>query len=331
MEHFAEPFDGVAEDQMQGLWTSWNNYFNLAVGVPGMTGNCIRIGTTFATIQQTLTAAPRWVVSCRMKTDTLKENNFLQLRNGSQIQMEVFTTASGLWKVRRIGNAGAEASASVVVPVEVATWMELVVDFATGPTGEYWLYIADQLALHESGVVTAVGAAQADNVRFGIPAGVSGIVYHFDDVALQCGTAEEVDRLLDSQMTVLPTSADFQNTNFAPSTGSDLYPLVADASDATYVSADTAGDQFACDLADETVMNYVHWVQHDLRVLEEAAASRQVKSHLMQGAAHGYGPAFPCSTSPAWKRTTHLTDPTDAAAWSIAKVNSLKAGAYIES
>lgn len=332
MDSIAEPFDGVNVAQLEGLFALWSASGSLAAGIPGMTGNCLAVpsGSSVDYFQQTLAAGHRMVFSGRLRMNALESMPLLITRNGSQNQVELWNTASGYPKVRRLGSSATDVASDIAWQANVAVWVELVVDLHSS-AGNWWLYIGDQLAASETNVATAAaGVTTGDNFKFGRYSSGSG-TYWYDDLVFQTGDSEEIDRLLDCQLRVLAANGDHLNTNFTPSTGSDLYPLVADALDTTYVAADTAGDEFACDLADETVLSYVHWVEHDLRVQEEAAASRQVKSHLMQGSAHGYGAAKVCGTAAAWKRTVHRVDPTDNAAWSIVKVNSLKAGAYIES
>lgn len=325
---WCESFDKYAEDATAGAWTSWANSFDLVSGITGMHGYCIRSDTAFNTIQKTMAAASRWVISQRIMTTLLESNPFLQLRLGSTTQMEVFNTASGYLAVRRLGAAGADVAASVPTPINVATWVELVVDLATTATGAWQLYIGRDLVASESNVVTATVSASADNVRWGRPAGSSG-TYYFDDLVIQTGA--DKDRLLDCPVMARRITADTLLSGWTPSSGSDGYAMLADKSDATYLSALSTGSRFYGPLEDETTLNHIHFVQWSARASETEAASRQIAPFFYADEVGQAGTPVSVSTTPAWVQEAFAVHPVTGDPWTIADFNALETGGELVS
>lgn len=152
-------------------------------------------------------------------------------------------------------------------------------------------------------------------------------VVRYDDlyVANTSGSAPTNDFLGDCRVDMVLPNADGTYTQFTPSTGSDHYAVVDDASPNTtdYNSGAAAGDKDSYNMTNlSTMTGTIYAVQAGGAVAKDDAGARSIKVGVRSSSTDSVDAGTALSTSQLYYSKIHETDPATAAAWTESGVNA---------
>jgi hypothetical protein len=274
-----------------------------------------------------------WTIGAAVKFEGAIDNaSLFFLRDNTTMQVTMGTTGSGALNVYRGDfNAGGTllgTTANGVLSLNVWYFIELKTTI-NNTTGAYEVRLNGVNVLSGSGADTQAGTNAYVNM---ISVGSGNGAVSFDDLYVCDGAGGLNDTFLGDVRvdTILPT-ADGSTTDFTPSTGTDNYAMVDDAtpdSDTTYVSSETLNHIDLYTFANlQSTVGAVHGIQTVLFARKDDAGSRSIAPAIKTGATTAVGDDFALAASYIYDLQIFETNPANSnAAWTISDVNSSEFG-----
>lgn len=129
----------------------------------------------------------------------------------------------------------------------------------------------------------------------------------------------------DLECILLDTNGDTAEADWALSTGVTGYTLLADASDATYISTSTVTDRSDFDLEDlPPDINYIACLYLHTRASKSDASAAQIQASIMSGANQGVGADRAITTIPTFWHDMLDVDPATGVRWTKSAVDACK-------
>jgi hypothetical protein len=285
-----------------------------------------------------LTNQAIWVVGFALRYGNVPVNGAAGIVNwvdASTIQTELRIETSGRLGVYRGTTKLGETT--LVVPTNTFTYIEWYVKHDQ-TSGEMRVAVNGVLDLTlTSQDTTNTANAFASIMRIGNHGTNSGFNMgnqDFDDLYICDGAGATHTTLLgDCRVDALLPNGDGSNSAWTVSTGTTHSTLVDDAApndDTDYLSTATASarESHAVTNLPSMATPLIYGLQHCLSMKKDDAGTRQVKSLLKSGATTQAGATtHTLSTSYVYYRELWTLDPATGAAWDVAAVNALEAGA----
>jgi hypothetical protein len=288
-------------------------------------GQCLSIGNN--NISKGMDNQATWIVGAAVYESTLVTATVISLLDSSAPQMEVRATNLGALQVVRGGNTQLGITANGILSPAVWYYLEFKATI-NNSTGSYEVRVNGVNVLSATGVDTQDTAnAYANQIMF------SGTTqYSYDDIYMCDGTGStNNDFLGDVRVDTIFPTADGSSTDFTPSTGTDNYAMVDDAtpdSDSTYVSSSTLNDIDLYTYGDlQSLTGAVYGVQSLIFARKDDAGARSVAPVIKTGATTAVGSDFALGASYTYGRQIFETNPANGStAWTISDVNNSEFG-----
>lgn len=198
--------------------------------------------------------------------------------------------------------------------------------------GTYELRLNGVNILSGSGVDTKNTAnASINQIMIGVDGNPgSSITWKYDDFyILDTSGATNNNFLGDVRIDAVYPNADGTHTDWTPSTGTDHYALVDEATPNTtdYVSSSTAGQKDSFNMASPPVLasEVIFGVRVKVAALKDDAGSRSIKVGVRSGTAESVSTAQALSTSQLYYSNIHEVDPDTGVAWTPSGIDNLQA------
>lgn len=307
-------------------WISAGPVTFTSSGTRFSTGSCITPTSANATVKGFDNQAT-WVAGVAVKWPGAPTSvALLGFRDSGVLQMEVRPTTSSAFQVTRNGTVLA-TTANGIFSQNVWYYLEFKVTI-NNSTGSYELRMDGVTLLSATGVDTQNTANAYANELAIVGSGGSS----FDDLYLCDGTGAANNSFLGDVRvdTIFPT-ADTATSDFTPSTGTDNYAMVDDAtpdSDSTYVASGTTGHMDLYTFGDlQSLTGSVFGVQSVIFGRKDDAGTRSVAPLIKTGATTAVGADFTLAASYAYNLQIFETNPANSStAWSISDVNNSEFG-----
>lgn len=251
-----------------------------------------------------------------------------RLLDVSSAQLELRINADATLSITRNGTVLGTSSASL----NVGGWqyIELKVTIHD-TTGSYELRLDGVNILSATSVDTKNTAnASVNQVQIGLDGSVSGgPIYVFDDFyILDTAGSTNNNFLGDIRIDALYPTADGNYTAWTPSTGTDHYALVDEATPNTtdYNSSSTAGQKDSYVMSNPPALSSqaIYGVMVKVAALKDDAGSRSLKVGVRSGTTDSLSAAQALSTSQVYYSSIHEVDPATGLAWTVAAVDALE-------
>jgi hypothetical protein len=334
---FIDSFDHYVSADGSEKWTSVGSTFTISAG-NGRRGTSSARGTGTANTagpRKTLDAEATWIVGCAFRTTffpTLARPIF-HLLDTSTIQVDVVCNNDGTLSVRR-GASTVLGTTTFALSTNVYHFIEFKCTISDA-SGIAVLRVDGDTKLNLSSVDTKQTSNATVNSIEITPNSNWGSTVDIDDVYI-CDNQGSTnnDFLGDCRVDCLLPNADGSNSQFTPSTGSDHYALVDDASpddDTTYLSHSTSGQKDTWNFANLTALTSpsIKGVQLNLTAKKDDAGSRLLKPVVKSGSTTSSGSSQGLSTDYLQFAQIYETDPDTSAAWTESGVNSAEFGAEV--
>jgi hypothetical protein len=288
-------------------------------------GTCMQLGGNGSTnLNRAVSAGARFTVGFAWKTGTHgTTNNLCRFFEGATEHGRLFYNGNGTFTISR---AGSIPATSANMGITSGVWYYIEVDYNCHDTTGAWEVRFNGVAIigPTSGLDTRNGgtAGLVDSINL---SELSGGAQHIDDLYIASGSDFQGDCRV---ITRLP-NGEGALTDWTPSTGTDNSALVDDAApndDTDYVSSSTANQRDTYLYADLGVTGAVRAVQVGMMARKDDAGTREIAPVVRQGGVNYDGAAQNLSTAYAGLYQLYAQDPSTAAAWSVAGVNSAEFG-----
>jgi hypothetical protein len=328
---FIDGFDHY--NSMTQKWTTLSGTPTFtSVGTRFSVGQCLVL--SFANPVKALDSQATWVIGGAVKFGSFgTTSSIIGVRDVGTQQVDVRVNASGNLTVTKNGTV-IGTSTSSMISLNVWYYLELKVTIHN-TTGAYEVRLNGVTVpgLSATGVDTRNTANNSANEIFMSTAG--GITYTYDDLYVCDGTGStNNDFLGDVRVdTILPT-ADGSSTDFTPSTGTDNYAMVDDAtpdSDSTYIASGTLNDLDLYTFADlQSLTGSVFGIQSVIFGRKDDAGTRSVAPAIKTGVTTAVGADFTLAASYSYNLQIFETNPANgSAAWTISDVNNSEFGVKV--
>ena len=272
-----------------------------------------------------------WIVGVAFRVNALgPTNSIILLRDAGTAQLSVYSNTSGNLVVYRGGTIIATSTSSVL-SVDVWYYLEFKATI-NNTTGAYEVRLngSTVTGLSATGVNTRQTANNYANEIMLSQGNASG--NRFDDLYV-CDSSGSTnnDFLGDVRVDTIMPTADGSATDFTPSTGTDNYAMVDDAtpdSDSTYVSSSTVNHTDLYTFADlQSLTGSIFGIQTVLWGRKDDAGVRSVAPAIKTGATTAVGDDFALAASYSYNLQVMETNPANSdAAWTISDVNNSEFG-----
>ncbi|WP_160809574.1 hypothetical protein [Nitrosomonas sp. HPC101] len=200
-------------------------------------------------------------------------------------------------------------------------------------TGSFELRLNGVTILSASNIDTkATANASVSSISFGFSNGLyhSKSVWSYDDIYILDTTgATNNDFLGDVRIDAIYPSADGNYAEWTPSTGSDHYALVDDATPNTtdYVSDSTVGNKDSFVMGNPPAMagQLIYGVKVKAMANKDDAGARDLKVGVRSGTTDDLSAAQALSTSWRYYSNIYEVDPATGLAWTPGTVDALEA------
>jgi hypothetical protein len=308
-------------------WTTRNNASIVVDATGGYDGRpCIKYAATGGGVQITRTLGQNLAtlsVGVRFRIGKLEVGCAIALLDDTTHQVGAYLNTSGSFVVRRGGSGGTILGTSSV-NVAVGDWVYLELKSTIhNTTGSFELKI--------NGVTVASGSNV--NTRQSSNAYANVFLVNFEGSASPYQKLMDVyaasDFLGDVKVLYLPLTGAGTTGAWTASTG-DPYACVDETTtpNATdYIESGTPGNISTFVTTDISGTGTVHAVQAVMLAAKTDAGTRTAKCVLRSGGADREGSTVQgIGASPTYYSEIWNTDPADAAAWTVTKVNALEVG-----
>jgi hypothetical protein len=296
-------------------------FANFATGRLGV-GQCITTAqgysfAPFASPQAALSIGFAYQVSNLSQAGTM-----LQMHNGGTPICDLRVTSTGALQATRDGNVLGTSAGGIIAP-DVWKYLEVEVERSSS-VGVFNVYVNGVSVLALTGQNT--GGSNIDKITFS--SGSADI--KLDDLYV----TDTSTRLGECRIDGIHPTADTATKAWTPSTGTDNYACVDEATFATsdFVSTSSAGDK---DYYDMGALGFDPLTIHALLVLTMAkkddATTRTLRSNLKSSATEGHGATKGLGSSFVVYTDIFTTDPNGSIPWTETSVNAAQVGIEVVS
>jgi len=321
-----ESFDTYATGNYTGKWQSMAG----TIGAYGREGTNGLTHTTESFIQKTISNKQTLIVGIAIKLDTTKDWNLLEFRDGTTVQLGLYTDASNQIIIKR-GTTTLE-NTSYAIPTNTWIYLEFkgTID---NSAGSYELRINGVTEASDSGIDTQqTGNAYATSVVFRF-SGIGASNHYLDDIYIFDDEGSFCNNFVGDVYVeaIFPNADGYTNTWVAFPGSGDNYEEVDETdpdSDTTFVATSGVGfiDSYAFSNLVST-SGSIYTVQVNLWARKDDAGSRTLNA-ITRPTTVTYSGAEPISLGNTYQYSLHHFDynPETAGNWTIAQINAAEFG-----
>lgn len=327
MLRFIDGCDHYVTADITKKWTSLDNSSYATISASGRNGSCLYLRSGYG-VYLTLDNQQTWIVGFAMKYSATISGNILRFYDGSSTQVTLFTNATSNTLSFARGTNNATILATSVNALQLNTWyyIECKVTIGDAGVGNYEVRVngtSEGWFPSTAADTKETANASANVIKFS-----HGGDGYFDDIYIADGTAGVNDFLGDVKVTTLFPTSDGNATTFTPSTGSDNYAMVDEASldsDTTYNASSTADQIDTFGLTDSTATSILG-VQEFIVARKDDAGARTIATVCRSNGTDNVGATESPGTTYVVYRTIREVDPNTSAAWTVNGLNSAEFG-----
>lgn len=251
---------------------------------------------------------------------------------------QVVLNAAGKLEVRNSANT---VLATGTTTLAVNTWYFIEARFTFNGASSIVEVRLNGVSGEIASTTVTLGSTACGAIRFlderGGPStffwGASVNIDHDDFYVLDTSGSDNVSFLGDVHVETVYPSADGANDQWTPDTGSNSADRVDENepdNDTTYIADATVGHKTTFDMGTLAVLSgSVFGVQTNLYARKDDAATRQIAPVVRQGGSDFDGSTVTLGVSYADFSQIYENDPSDAADWTVGKVNSAEFGVKV--
>lgn len=325
-----ESFDTYATGNYTGKWSSMAG----TITTGGRNGTNCLTHTTLSGLLCPISNKQTIIVGIALKLDSLKAWDILELRDGTGIQLGVYTDPSNQIIIKR----GSTTLSSTGYSLSVDTWIYLEFKGTIhNSTGSYELRINGVTIDSQSGIDTQqTGNAYITNVylRF---SGIGASNHYLDDIYIFDDTGSFCNNFVGDVYVeaVFPDADGYENAWVAFPGGGDNYEEVDETdpdSDTTFVVTSGVGfiDSYSFGNLVST-SGSIYTVQVNLWARKDDAGSRTLNA-ITRPTVTTFSGVDPISLGNTYAYSVHHFDynPQTAGNWTIAQINAAEFGIKLE-
>lgn len=246
----------------------------------------------------------------------------LNCGNASGFQWTVYLDAGNRRLRICTGDDAGTLATTSIGSFTYSTWFYVEVKITVGNSASYELKINGSTLLSGTGDTQGQGTSAVTNVGvtgMGIPVGYVSDIYICD------GTGSIRNTFLGDVRSIALVPDSDEETGWTPSTGTDHYPLVDEATpngDTDYVIAASSGLVDRYGYEDVNALSVVYGVDHRMMARKTDAGAASIQSNaFIDGSVYQGSPAA-LSTTYAWYRRLMVQNPDSSADWTPGEVNA---------
>lgn len=336
---FMDGFDHYASADILKKWTAQNGSSSITLinSTAGRRGGGALLApsgsATTANVTKTLAASyATLIVGIAWKISAVSARNIMSVLDNGTAHLTLVMNSDSTLSIRRGTSAGTTLATSGS-SLSLNTWYYIELKATIhDSTGAYEVRVNGSPWLSASNVDTRNGAnASVNQVLLGSDGVLANVLTQtFDDLYIcdTSGSAPQNDFLGDVRIdTVLP-SADGTYTDFTPSTGTDHYALVDEATPSTsdYNESGTSGHQDSYVMQNvSSIPGTIFGVQVNVLAHKDDAGIRSLKVGVRSGTTDSVDAGLGLSESAIYYRNIFATDPDTTAAWTESGANAAEA------
>lgn len=336
---FVDGFDHYATADISKKWTSVGAGAAIELSNGRRGGGCLNFASIASTqfITKTLSQSASWVIGLAFQyygTFTGSAGRIVSILDAGTSQCELWVNSDGTLSVMRNGTAVTNGTSVISLSISTYYYLEFKVTIADSiSAGSCKVRVngADVITVATGQDLKNTANAYANQIRLGPTSSAAGTPFRADDfyVCDQSGSTNN-DFLGDARIDTLYPTSDGNYSQFAPSTGTDHFALVDEATPNTtdYNDGSTVGnyDSYGLGNLAALVSQSVYAVQVNAAVLKDDAGAKSAATMVRSGTTDADGTSAALGTSLSYVSQVFETNPDGSVAWTETSVNAMEAG-----
>lgn len=337
---FMDGFDHYATADLAKKYASVGSTSSVQSAAGRRGGGALRCTSSSPSVTKTLAASSSWVIGFALSVSIFpgSASAIAALLDAGTIQCSLMVNPDGTLSVVR-GASTAVTGGTSVAALSVGAfayieWKVTIADSISSGTCKVRINGVEVINVTTGQDLKSTANTTANQVRVGSASSLSVAQHDFDDLYVcdQSGSNNN-DFLGDVRVDTLFPTADGNYSQFTPSTGTDHYVLVDEATPNTTDHNDGANvsdrDSYALGNLAALVSQTVYGVQVNAACLKDDAGAKSASTFVRSSSTNGDGASVALSTSQAYISQVYETDPNGAVAWTETTVNAMEAGVRV--